>query len=85
MICPHCGKDSKAKVLESRPHAGQVWRRRQCGACYRTFVSSEHSTADLRMPSETQSRHRITDLKPKPEQTDGVIRSSGEHLKNFWR
>ena len=85
MKCPHCNKASKAKVLESRPHAGQVWRRRQCGSCYKTFVSAEHTSIELRMPNETQSRHRVIDRTPKPEQTDGVIRSAGEHLKHFWR
>lgn len=85
MNCPHCGKTSKAKVLESRPHAGQVWRRRQCGACFRIFVSAEHSTIDLRMPAETRSRYRVTDRTPKPEQSDGIIRSSGEHLQWTWR
>jgi hypothetical protein len=71
--------------MESRPHEGFVYRRRACGACYRTFVSREESPVGLKMPNETQSRYRVTDLKPKPEQTNGVIRSSGEHLANFWR
>jgi len=83
--CPHCNKTTKAKVLESRPHDGFVYRRRACGGCFKTFVSSEEAVPGLKMPNETQSRYRVTDLKPKPEQTDGVIRSSGEHLKHFWR
>jgi len=85
MQCPHCDKATKAKVLESRPHNGYVYRRRACGGCFKTFVSREEAPAGLKMPAETQSKYRIKALTPKPEQTDGVIRSAGEHLKNFWR
>lgn len=85
MKCPHCSAVTKAKVMESRPHEGQVYRRRMCNGCFKTFVTAEESVPGLKMPAETQSRHRVTDRTPKPEQTDGVIRSAGEHLKNFWR
>jgi len=85
MNCPHCGKTTKSKVLESRPHDGQIFRRRSCGGCFKNYVSREEASVGLKMPAETQSKYRIKDLKPKPEQTDGIIRSSGEHLKHFWR
>lgn len=84
MKCPHCNKAAKAKVLESRPHEGRIWRRRLCPLCHKTYVSSEHAEVDMKMPAATQSKHRITDPKPKPEQSDGVIRSTGEHLRWNW-
>lgn len=55
-----------------------------CGKCMKTFVSVESAPAGQKMPAETQSRNRITDKKPKPEQSDGIIRNSGEHLKWTW-
>jgi transcriptional regulator NrdR family protein len=85
MKCPHCSASTKAKVMESRPHDGQVYRRRICGQCFKTFVSCEDAPSGLRMPNGTQSRHRITDRKPKPEETDGIIRSTGAHLQSLWR
>ena len=84
MKCPHCQKTVKSKVLESRPYAGQVWRRRHCLGCFSVYVSAEHSTADMRMPSGTQSRCRITDRTPKPGQTADRITSTGLHLQNIW-
>lgn len=84
MKCPLCQATARSKVLESRPHDGRVWRRRLCPTCCKTYVSSEYAEPGLKMPEATQSRHRITDPKPKPEQGDGVIRSSGKHLQ-IWR
>lgn len=80
MKCPHCNGVVRSKVLESRPHEGCVWRRRLCTLCLKTFVSSEHADPGMKMPQATQSRHRITDPKPKPEE-GGVIRNTGAHLK----
>jgi transcriptional regulator NrdR family protein len=84
MKCPHCSIKSKAKVFETRSHDGQVYRRRICSHCCKTFVTREEAPEGLKMPNETQSRHRIVDPKPKPEQ-GGVIQSSGAHLQNLWR
>jgi hypothetical protein len=82
--CPHCDKTTKGKVLESRPHDGKVWRRRMCGGCLTTFVSVEEAPPGLRMPTETQSRHRVTDRTPKPEER-GAITSTAAHLQGLWR
>ena len=81
MKCPHCNRVSRSRVLESRPHDGCVWRRRMCPLCVKTFVSSEHSEPGMKMPLATQSRYRVTDPKPKPEEGDGVIRNLGAHLR----
>lgn len=81
MKCPHCNVTAKSKVLESRTHDGRTWRRRLCSMCLKAFVSSEHSEPDMKMPLATQSRYRITDRKPKPEEGDGIIRNTGAHLK----
>lgn len=83
MKCPHCQKESRAKVMESRQCEGQVWRRRICGACFKTFVSVEVTDPNMRMPNQTQSRYRVKDPKPKPEET-GVIRSTAAHLQGIW-
>lgn len=84
MKCPHCEKESKAKVLESRLCDGQMWRRRTCGLCFKNFVSMETTDPGLRMPAMTSSRHRVKDPKPKPEQ-GGVITSTAAHLQGIWR
>lgn len=84
MKCPHCGGDSRAKVLESRQHDGKFWRRRTCSLCFRNFMTVEVADLSLRMPAETQSKYRVIDRKPKPEQGDGIIRSTGDHLKWNW-
>lgn len=69
--------------MESRPHDGQVWRRRACPACFKTYVSAEHAEPGMKMPEATQSRHRVVDPTPKPAQ-NGIIRSTGKHL-NLWK
>ena len=68
MRCPHCNKEGKSTVLESRPYDGQVWRRRMCPKCLKTFVSCETASPDMKMPAQTQSKHRLKDRKIKPEQ-----------------
>jgi transcriptional regulator NrdR family protein len=84
MRCPHCQSTKKCKVLESRPHDGQVFRRRMCSTCFKTFVSREEAPEGLKMPNATQSKFRITDQTLKPGQ-DGVIRNTGEHLRFIWK
>ena len=85
MRCPHCRAASKARVLESRPAGADIWRRRQCGACGRTFVSRETAAAELRMPAETRSIHRcqtMRDRLAKPEERGP--RGDGAHLQGVW-
>lgn len=83
MKCPHCLKEGRSKVLESRVWDGKVWRRRTCALCLKNFVSTELAEPGLRMPNETQSRHRVKDPTPKPEER--VIRSTAAHLQGVWR
>ena len=54
-------------MLESRPADGKVWRRRLCKLCLKTFVSCETAEPGMTMPTSTQSRHRLKDRTPKPE------------------
>ena len=68
MKCPKCQKDGHSQVLESRPANGQVWRRRFCKLCLKTFVSCETAEPGMKMPTITQSRRRLKDRLPKPEQ-----------------
>lgn len=84
MKCPHCQKESKAKVLESRLWDGKMWRRRTCSLCFRSFVSVETTDSGLRMPAMAHSRHRLKDVKPKPEDA-GAIKSDAAHLQGIWR
>lgn len=84
MRCPHCQKESKAKVLESRSCDGRMWRRRACSLCFRNFVSVEMSEPDLRMPATANSWHRLKDVRPKPEDA-GAIKSDASHLQGVWR
>ena len=68
MRCPHCNKDGKSTVLESRPAQGSTWRRRLCKLCFNTYVSCETAEPGMKMPPETQSKFRIKDKNLKPEQ-----------------
>lgn len=90
MRCSRCQKTTRAKVLESRPHDGRVWRRRQCGLCFQTFVSVEEAPEGLRMPAETSSKHRTqraTDRTPKPEERGlpKVGEAAGLELVRVWK
>lgn len=87
--CSRCHKTTRAKVLESRPHDGRVWRRRQCGLCFATFVTREEAPEGLRMPAETSSKHRAaaTDRTPKPEER-GLPKVGGDaglELVRVWK
>lgn len=76
-------------MLESRPHDGRVWRRRQCGLCLKTFVSVEEAPEGLRMPAATGSKHRTqaTDRTPKPEERGlpKVGEAAGLELVRAWK
>lgn len=87
IACSRCNKASRAKVLESRPHDGRVWRRRQCGLCLRTFVTVEEAPQGLRMPAETNHRTQATDRTPKPEER-GLAKVGGDaeaDLARVWK
>lgn len=49
--CPHCGKDRNS-VFESRKKDSEVWRRRLCKLCHKTFVTQETTSKTLKFPSE---------------------------------
>ena len=84
MRCPHCQKEGRSKVLESRVWDGKNWRRRTCALCLKNFVSTELAEPGMRMPNETQSKFRAKNPTPKPEER-GVIRSTAVHLQEVWR
>lgn len=83
MRCPHCQKEGRSKVLESRVWDGKNWRRRTCALCLKNFVSTELAEPGMRMPNETQSKFRAKNPTPKPEER--VIRSTAAHLQGVWR
>ena len=87
--CSRCLKTSRCRVLESRPHDGRVWRRRQCGLCLKTYVTVEDAPEGLRMPAETGSKHRTqaTDRTPKPEERGlpKVGEEAGLELVRAWK
>lgn len=66
MRCPHCERESKGRVVESRKVGGQVWRQRICGSCLMTFVSVESTSTDLRFPWAELGRRKPHRLEPKP-------------------
>ena len=89
MRCSRCAKTTRAKVLESRPHDGRVFRRRQCGVCFAIFVTVEEAPKGLRMPAETSSKHRAaaTDRRRKPEERGlpKVGEAAGLELVRVWK
>lgn len=70
MKCPHCNKESKAKVISSRRFDADVWRIRICGICTKQFVSRETSSKELKFPWDEimKSRRRNTTPEEKPVQ-----------------
>lgn len=69
MKCPHCDKESKAKVLESRKVNGEVWRNRFCNKCLKQFVSHETTSADLKFPwTALNRRKKLKQAEEKPVQ-----------------
>jgi len=71
--CPHCGKD-KNNVYESRKKDSEVWRRRLCQICLKTFVTQETTSKTLKFPKELngvarQTQARLKQQKPKDENT----------------
>ena len=65
MKCPHCGKD-KNNVYESRKKDSEVWRRRLCQICLKTFVTQETTSKTLKFPKELNGVARQTQARLKP-------------------
>lgn len=64
MKCPKCGGESKAVVMETRKHDGDIYRRRMCGACGVPIVTREVPTE--RMPSVPRvQKVKATDARKK--------------------
>lgn len=40
LACPHCGQ-YRSRVIDSRPVADLIWRRRQCEDCHAKFSTEE--------------------------------------------
>lgn len=85
MRCPHCSREGRSKVIESRPAEGCVWRRRACLLCFEIFVSEERSDLGMKMPKKTRSSYRLKDRKSKPEEMKREIKSDGKDLQDLWR
>ena len=83
MKCPHCTRTGKMLVQESRPHGGNVYRRRLC-ACGKSFVTVETAPAGLTMPTEVRNSHaRRGEHDPRVGRaTPG---GDGAHLQGVWR
>lgn len=49
MECPHCQKETKTKVIDSRPDGpgGSIYRRRECKECGQRFTTFELRACDL--------------------------------------
>jgi transcriptional regulator NrdR family protein len=77
--CPHCGKDGKALVTETRNGIEATYRRRNCGHCGRAFVTYELAPPGLKMPPAHNNRERTERVARSKE-----IRSTGAHLQNIW-
>jgi len=53
--CPHCERETKGLVTETRSDTdGSVFRRRYCGLCFTYFVTKEAAGADLKMPTQAR-------------------------------
>lgn len=71
MKCPHCERESKAKVLESRKINGEAWRMRLCTKCLKQFVSRETTSKDMKFPwtaLDRQRRQKPVEEKPVQKQ-----------------
>ncbi len=62
-LCPHCGSSAKHAVVDSRPDANSIRRRRRCGGCQVRFTTYEVTAFQMRRIEEWD-RHRkaIRDL-----------------------
>jgi transcriptional regulator NrdR family protein len=81
--CPKCNKEGKQLVLESRPHDGRVYRRRQCPHCGATFVTEEIAHTNMVLPRasgwvRTAAARATADEKR-------AIRGDASELAQVWR
>lgn len=65
-MCPHCGGDG-SKVLETRRHHHQIYRRRECLECEKRFISREEAPLGLDFPASMRdaSIRRLRNRKSK--------------------
>lgn len=70
-------KHLKSTVLETRRLGAEIYRRRMCQCCFKTFVSMESSPDGLQMPtvlrnSESRAKLRNPERKAVLDVWDGV-------------
>jgi transcriptional regulator NrdR family protein len=62
-------KHLKSQVLETRRLGPEIYRRRMCQCCFKTFVSMESSPDGLQMPTElrnSEARSKLKNVERKP-------------------
>lgn len=65
LICPHCTKDVKPIVLETRAHADGVARKRACGNCGKDFTTLEKVSVELVFRRNRQVKESLYSLREK--------------------
>lgn len=56
MKCPHCHKEGKHIVRETRSDGDAAYRRRQCAFCLRGFVTIE-TVSSAKMPTHLRNSY----------------------------
>lgn len=80
MRCPHChGEASKAPVIETHKYTSEVYRRRRCDWCDKTFVTVEQAPDGLRMPTRPRPDKKAA-TRPKQRMPSA---GSAAHLQQF--
>lgn len=85
MTCPHCKADVKSPVVETRQHEGDIYRRRSCGNCGRSYITVETSPVGQRMPAAVVNGHaRGVSERPKAAPR-AAFNGNGAHLEGVWK
>lgn len=84
MKCPTCSTDTRALVVESRRHEGDVYRRRSCGKCGASFITVERAPAGLKMPAPV--RNGVARGAHQPRRADKPVQfNSAAHLDRIFK
>ena len=91
MQCPHCLKESKGQVTQSRRDGSTIYRQRMCGLCLKAYYTQETAMpAGTKMPvalqmSSYQRRGEHVDAWTKrPPDVPTIPRGDGAHLQGVW-
>lgn len=91
MQCPHCLKESKGRVMQSRRDGATIYRQRLCGLCLKGFYTSETSLPPhTKMPEALwrSSYHRrgehVDPWTKRPPDVPTIPRGDGAHLQGIW-